>query len=129
MIGRLSGGYQENIVVFSDEYFAEVYPAEEGEKYLVLVNVPKEERKEALRELKQKIDDDYSGEVRYDSTLKRISEKAVKVQDIRAEQLLGLIVNSLLMAALVFGSMFIQFVRAAADIPDVRRRCEFLECM
>lgn len=129
MIGRLSGGYQENIVVFSDEYFAQVYPAEEGEKYLVLVNVPKEERKEALRELKQKIDDDYSGEVRYDSTLKRISEKAVKVQDIRAEQLLGLIVNSLLMAALVFGSMFIQFVRAAADIPDVRRRCEFLECM
>lgn len=128
-IGRLSKGYQENVVVFSDAYFEQEYPDAEGEKYLVLLTIPEENQEQAVKELEASIGGKYDGEVKYDSTLKRVDVITDIVKNIQAEQLLGLLVNVLLILALVFGNIFIQFVRAAADIPAMRKRYEFLKCM
>ncbi|MGO5075280.1 FtsX-like permease family protein [Clostridium sporogenes] len=47
IIGELAGGMQENIVVFSDEYFKSIYSTGDGPNLLGLFNIKKEKNKGA----------------------------------------------------------------------------------
>lgn len=129
LIGRLERGYQENIVVFSDEFFQEAYPEAEGEKYMTLVSVPEKYYQDAQKDLERSVGSQYEGETLYDSSIRRVAERSSVLSSIRSKQLFSLLVNGLLLLALVFSGIFIQFVRAEADLPEMKKRYEFLLCM
>ncbi len=48
IVGNLVGGMQENIVVFSDEYFKSIYSTGDGPSILALFNINKDKGEEAV---------------------------------------------------------------------------------
>lgn len=74
IIGNLAGGMQENIVVFSDEYFKSIYSTGNGPSTLALFNITKDKEKEADIQFSDYAKDHmkYS---KYDSIIQPVYEK------------------------------------------------------
>lgn len=134
-IGNFVGGFQENVVVYSEDEFSRLSAQKVGVKSLILMNVPEKAREAASKELRAFIKtntvstEESEMAASYDQVIKSLYEKDTKVQEIKAERVLQMFVHAFILLALVFSGLFILFVRTAADIPDMQKKEVFLKCL
>lgn len=135
-IGHLQGGYQENVIVFSDEQFNKLRSNTNGPKYICFVNCPQSMRESVEESLEaytashisQNEEQDEYG-YNYDQKIKAVYNTEIYMNDEQSENILKLTVNFLAFLALVFATWFIQFIKYASDSDYVKRKGEFLRCL
>lgn len=129
--------YNENVVVFSDEYFEEQYKkvAENREEpsVLNLFTFPEEHRQSAWKELKNHADKE-SVEV-FQSDNPGISRISVCygtdafLQDQKMNTIFKVSSKLFILVSLFFSGIFIMAVKILSDLPFYQRKYEFLNVM
>lgn len=152
LIGCFREGNQENIVVFSDEYFAEaqemwkytnIYSgrpieAEEeriegvtvrqGPTRLVLLTADKNDT-EALKQEMKELEARHMDDTAYNLEISSWYCKETGISDVRTEYLMKTIANSFVLVILLMSSLFLICVKNISEMEEKRGRAEFLKCM
>lgn len=156
-INILTGAYRrgdyENIIVFSDEYFARVQDdwkttnwidgsvmKEEGIEgvtihhwptNLVLVKIPDGNTsvQNAIEKELQKFAKKHALDEKFDSEVLAFYSSETEGKEIKAERLLAVILNVFLICTLLYTSFFILFLKVESEMQEKKKRKEFLQCM
>ncbi|MEG0904055.1 MAG: FtsX-like permease family protein [Lachnospiraceae bacterium] len=133
LIGYLVNGMQENLVVFSDAYFKQARTSAEGPTQMVLMNIPKNNQKEAAKLLQQFGDHQkmkrISVDYREDYHIKPVYQKEQMLQDTSSERVLRLTFNIFIAIALICCELFVFYIKIASDFPYLKKKMEFLKYM
>lgn len=151
LIGALRQGEHENIVVFSDEYFAKVQDAwkttdcnsgevlGEGEGVedvtmhhwpdrLVLMNVSEEEKTEVEEKLKV-FGENHAFDVAFDSVVQSWYSKDELVLQMQSERFMNRIVSIFIIAVMLIVILVLLYMKAESEMEEKKKQQEFLECM
>lgn len=154
-IGSLTGAYRwgqyENVIVFSDKYFASVqdvwkttdyeygFPVKEGEGIegvnihqwptkLVLLKVADGQRAAVEKELKV-FKKDHAFDEHIDNEVLSYYSSDKQIAQMSGERIMNMQVNAVIIAGLLVFSLFIVYLKFESEIEEKKRRREFLLCM
>ncbi|WP_257257219.1 hypothetical protein [Clostridium botulinum] len=121
IVGNLVGGMQENIVVFSDEYFKSIYSTGDGPSILALFNINKDKEEEAAVKFSDYAKDhiQYS---EYDSRIQPIYGKKVLQNNTLLAHMLKLLKYLFVMTLLLVSILYVFVVKMVSELPDTRSR-------
>ncbi|WP_242840200.1 ABC transporter permease [Clostridium botulinum] len=121
IVGNLVGGMQENIVVFSDEYFKSIYSTGDGPSILALFNINKDKQEEAAVKFSDYAKDhiQYS---EYDSLIQPIYGKKVLQNNTLLAHMLKLLEYLFVMTLLLVSILYVFVVKMVSELPDTRSR-------
>ena len=139
-IGHLKGGTQENVIVFSDEYFREIRKGADGPQYIALINAPESKCDALEKELnnyaegkKTKADaSDLAATFfgyNYDRFINNVYNTRVNMTDEKSETVLRIVVNILVIVALIFTTWVVQFIKQMSSGERYKRNGELLRCL
>ena len=134
VLGQYSpDGYHENMIVFSDEYFAEQWEKAKAEEMqadtLALFTFPADRRKDAVSELKS-----YNREHEVGDANESVLESSLYITDEYLEGkklrlMFSLCSKLFLMSALLLSALFVTGLKSLVELSEFTRRYDFLECM
>ncbi|EJO5348715.1 ABC transporter permease [Clostridium botulinum] len=126
IIGNLAGGMQENIVVFSDEYFKLIYSTADGPSTLALFNINKDKEDEAVVQFSDyaKAHMQYS---EYDSIIQPVYEKKVLENNTLLAHMLKLLEYIFVIILLLISVLYVFIVKIVSELPDTRARMKQLK--
>ncbi|WP_251860974.1 ABC transporter permease [Clostridium sp. Marseille-Q2269] len=126
IIGNLAGGMQENIVVFSDEYFKSVYSTGNGPSTLALFNITKDKEKEAAIQFSDYAKDHmkYS---KYDSIIQPVYEKKVLQNNTLLSHMLKFLEYIFVIILLLISILYVFIVKMVSELLDTRARMKKLK--
>lgn len=156
-IGNLTGTYRsgnhENVIVFSNEYFASVQDEwkttnwvfgndirETGEEgiedvnihqwptRLVLMNVPDAKLKAVEKEL-QTFKKSHAFDEKFDSDVLSYYSSAKQIAQIKSERIMNIEVNTLIIVVLTSIGLFMLYLKFASELDEKKNRQEFLLCI
>lgn len=154
-IGSLTGAYRwgqyENVIVFSDKYFASVQdiwkttdykygsPVKEGEGIegvnihqwptrLVLLNVAEGQREAVEAEL-ETFKKSHAFDEHIDNEVLSYYSSEKQITQMRAERIMNMQINAVIIAGLLVFGLFIVYLKFESEIEEKKRRSEFLLCM
>ena len=132
LTGMFEGGVEENIVVYSDEYFDKVYKEAVGrgeQTLLYLINNAggKEDRKAktALKEFGKR----YQPDPNDTNTLHFYYEKQQNVKDLETERYLKQVVWMFVLFMVGSCGIYLLFIKFCFEMDDIVKRYRFLDCM
>lgn len=152
LTGCFRQGWIENLIVFSDAYFAEaqemwkftnIYSGKkieneeerildvtirQGPTKLVLIRA-QETDIAALEKEMEKFRANHSYDERFDSEVLSCYSKRAAVDDLKTERMMKIVVNLFVMAVLIMTGIFLLCVKVFSETEEKRRRAVFLECM
>ena len=151
LTGALNGGRHENIIVFSDEYFTSMQDswqryncytgeevsaeeaAKEGVVYhwptqLVLIKIP-ERNLEKAQIILQEMENNHIFDSQFDGSVKTCYSKIEVKSQIITERMMSIIINGMFVCIMLMVSLFITYMKTAAELPDIAKKGEFLRCM
>ncbi|KOR25382.1 FtsX-like permease family protein [Clostridium sp. L74] len=121
IVGNLVGGMQENIVVFSDEYFKSIYSTSDGPSILALFNINKDKKQEAA----VKFSDYAKNHIQYseyDSLIQPVYGKKILQNDTLLAHMLKLLEYLFVMILLLISILYVFIVKMVSELPDTRSR-------
>ncbi|NFG04323.1 FtsX-like permease family protein [Clostridium sporogenes] len=126
IIGELAGGMQENIVVFSDEYFESIYSTGDGPSLLGLFNIKKEKSNGAAIKFLDyaKSHMQYS---EYDSIIQPVYEKKVLQNNTLLVHMLKLLEYIFVIILLLFSILYVLVVKVVSELPSTQSRMKQLK--
>ncbi|APC84259.1 FtsX-like permease family protein [Clostridium botulinum] len=121
IVGNLVGGMQENIVVFSDEYFKSICSTGNGPSILALFNINKDKEEEAAVKFLDYAKDhiQYS---EYDSLIQPIYGKKTLQNDTLLAHMLKLLEYLFVMILLLISILYVFIVKMVSELPDTQSR-------
>lgn len=129
LTGMLQRGSQENLVVFSDDYFNGAYAkTEEGIKNLCLINVPEEHYKDVDREL-ETLREQHIGDESYDYDIRVFYGSRQTVRDIVSERYTKEVVYAFVILMLAACACFLTYIKFSFEADDICRRYGFYDSM
>lgn len=130
LYGNIHDGWREQVYVFSDEYFEQIYPAvqqaPEEHSVMNLLTIPEENRKEATKVLQSYVEQ--HGVEEYDpiaGVLKSMYSFDSVKEEKKAENILNIVINLFIVSFIFVGSVFFMAIRMFADIPELSLKYEF----
>ncbi|MGN1267709.1 MAG: hypothetical protein ACI4UH_07190 [Dorea sp.] len=158
-IGSLTGvfrqGLRENIIVFSDEYFAkaqtlwenidiysglfmegeyfelfykETAMTQEGPSKLILIHA-KEEELDAIDARLQEFEEKYVADRKYDASVSCYYAKREASWNLQSEHYMKMVMNGLLIVIFFVMDIVLVAIKMLTELDVNRRRAEFLTCM
>lgn len=156
-IDILTGAYRrgdyENIIVFSDEYFASIQDdwkttnwidgsviEEEGIEGVTIHHWPTNlvlmklsdgstAVHNAVEKELQKFAEKHALDEKFDSEVLAFYSSETEIKEIKAERLLTVILNLFLICTLLYTSFFILYLKVESEMKEKKKRNEFLRCM
>lgn len=151
LVGNLRQGEHENIVVFSDEYFAEVQDLwkttsclsgevlEEGEimedvtmhhwpDRLVLINAD-EETQSMIEEQLKVFGENHAFDEQFDSEVKSWYSRDELIPKIKSERFMNMAVSVFIIAVMMAISFVLLYMKTESELEEKKKQQEFLECM
>ena len=151
LIGNLRQGEHENIVVFSDGYFAEVEDMWKTTIYwngeqiseeeaiedvtihhwpdqLVLINVA-DDQKQDVEEKLQIFEDNHLFDNSFDSEVQSWYSKTTLIDQIKSERFMNIAVSMFIMIIMAIVSLILLYMKVESEMDEKKRQQEFLECM
>ncbi|KMZ55035.1 ABC transporter permease [Dorea sp. D27] len=129
LTGMLQRGSQENLVVFSDDYFNSAYAkTEEGIRNLCLLNVPEEHYADVDREL-QTLREKHIVDESYDYDIRVYYGSRQTVRDIVSERYTNEVVYAFVILMLAACACFLTYIKFSFEAGDICRRYGFYDCM
>lgn len=129
LTGMLQRGSQENLVVFSDDYFEKEYAGtEESLKMLGLFHVPPEHYKDVDREL-SKLREHHIGDENYDYDIRVYYGREQIVRDIVSERYTKEVIYAFVVLMLAACACFLTYIKFSFETEDICRRYGFYDCM
>lgn len=121
IVGNLVAGMQENIVVFSDEYFKSIYSTGDGPSILALFNIDKDKEEEVAVKFSDYAKDhiQYS---EYDSLIQPVYGKKVLQNDTLLAHMLKMLEYLFVMILLLISILYVFIVKMVSELPDTRSR-------
>lgn len=151
LTGAFRQGSEENLVVFSDEYFEKVQddwkkynwitgdPVEEGEAEegvtihhwptkLVLLNVKNVDYQKIEKEL-QAFRKVHKEDERFDKDVLSCYSKRTTMEQIESERFMTTVVDIFIMGAFLLGSVLVIYLKYESEMTDKKKRNHFLTCI
>lgn len=152
LIGCFRQGNLENVIVFSDEYFAEaqdmwkyinIYTGDiieekekriegitiqQGPTQLVLVKAKPTDMVAIEKQMKD-FEKNHTFEASYDSEVSCWYSKRTAIADMKTEYIMKIIANSFVLLFLLMASLFVIYVKSVSELEEKKERAKFLECM
>lgn len=150
VIGCFRQGNLENLVVFSDKYFAEAremwkytdiqtgeridneemriegLTIRQGPSQLVLIQTKKSDAEMVEKEMAN-FEKNHTYEAQYDSEVSCWYSKRTSLSDIKTERLMRMITNAFLSAILLVTGMFLLYVKTQSEMEEKKDRARFLK--
>ncbi len=129
LTGMLQRGSQENLVVFSDDYFNAAYAStQEDIKNLCLLKVPEEHYADVDRELKA-LREKHIADESYDYDIRVYYGSQQTVKDIVSERYTNEVVYAFVILMLAACACFLTYIKFSFEADDICRRYGFYDCM
>lgn len=129
LTGMLQRGSQENLVVFSDDYFNGAYArTQEDIKNLCLLRVPEEHYADVDRELKA-LREKHIADESYDYDIRVYYGSRQTVKDIVSERYTNEVVYAFVILMLAACACFLTYIKFSFESDDICRRYGFYDCM
>ena len=151
LTGAFRQGSEENLVVFSDEYFEKVQddwkkynwitgdPVEDGEAEegvtihhwptkLVLLNVKNADYQKIEKEL-QAFRKVHKEDERFDKDVLSCYSKRTTMEQIESERFMTTVVDIFIMGAFLLGSVLVIYLKYESEMTDKKKRNHFLTCI
>lgn len=128
LTGAYRQGRYENLIVFSDEYFEQAaVSCEEGPKRLILMNVPDKMRTRADGILKE-FRENHAADEAFDYLVQSVYSKEEVTLQRTMERTMTILVNTFIIFMLTMMSILLLHIKSQAEIDEMERRYEFMEC-
>lgn len=128
LTGAYRQGRYENLIVFSDEYFAEAYKTcVEGPKQLILMDVP-EELSEKAETILEVFKENHILDESFDYLVQSVYEKEEIVTQRKMERTMTILVNVFIIFMLTMIGIFLLHIKSQAEVAEMERRYAFMEC-
>lgn len=121
IVGNLVGGLQENIVVFSDEYFKSIYSTVNGQSILALFNI-NNAKKEAAAVKFSDYAKDHIRYSEYDSLIQPVYGKKNLQNNTLLAHMLKLLEYLFVMILLLISILYVFIVKMVSEFPDTQSR-------
>lgn len=151
LIGNLKQGEHENIVVFSDEYYAKIQEMWKTTMYvtgetiaedeavedvtvhhwpdrLVLLNV-EEETKSAIEAQLKIFGDNHAFDEKFDRDVRSWYSKDERISQIKSERFMNIAVSMFIILVMMTVSFVLLYMKVESEMEEKKKQQEFLECM
>lgn len=151
LIGNLRQGEHENIIVFSDVYFAKVQEDWKTTEYhtgtkleeeeaiddvtihhwpdrLVLINADEKDRS-AVEEKLKAFQENHKFDDHFDSSVQSWYSKDELISQIKSERFMNIAVSAFIIVILISVIIVLLYMKAESEMEEKKRQQEFLECM
>lgn len=128
LTGAYRQGRYENLIVFSDEYFSEVFTTcEEGPKQLILMNVP-ETMNGQVEDALSRFKENHAMDEAFDYLVQSYYAKEEVVTQRKMERAMTILVNVFIIFMLTMISIFLLHIKSQAEVAEMEKRYKFMEC-
>lgn len=151
LTGNLKQGEHENIVVFSDEYYAKIQEMWKNTMYvtgetitedeavedatvhhwsdrLVLLNV-EEKTKSAVEEQLKTFGDNHAFDEKFDNEVRSWYSKDELIPQIKSERLMNIVVSMFIILVMMTVSFVLLYMKVESEMEEKKKQQEFLECV
>lgn len=151
LIGNLSQGEHENIVVFSDEYFKKIQKDWQTTEYHTGTEITKEEavedvtihhwpdrlvliradetEKGAVEEKLREFQENHKFDEHFDSSVQSWYSKDERISQIKSERFMDIAVSAFIIVILISVIIVLLYMKAESEMEEKKRQQEFFECM